>query len=411
MRLAEMMTLRQTIGAGLLVTLTERCPLHCAHCSSASTARGRRLDAGALLRFLGTFRPELRPDVMMLTGGEPLTRPGLVVAAAEAAGARGTRTAVLSGASFARGGGRLPDSVRQVARAVDHFSLSLDAHHEREVAREDVFAALRALLRIGVATSLHLVGEGEDDPYLAQVTAQVRERFGTEVPMLVSAVRPVGRAAAWARPLPAPDASVAAGCGMAAWPVVAVDGAVTACCNQDVVDGRARPAHLVLGDLSSTAWPEVVERARRGPVLRMVRTVGPVHIAARGGEQPSCGGGGYCDTCHRLDDLTGARRWAERAGAGAAGELLQEAALRAGRGGGPATLLRRHGAGRYGELVGAVRPEGGSTHGAGKPVRTGGETTPPEDRSVHPGGESTGAGAGPVRPDGPHRGGTGEAGA
>ena len=351
MRLADMMALRQTIGAGLLVTVTERCPLHCAHCSSASLARGRQLDEADLLRFLGTFGPDCRPEVLMLTGGEPLTRPGLVVAAARAARAAGTRTVVLSGAFFARGG-VLPDPVRRVARAVDHFSLSLDAFHEREIARRDVFTVLRRLLDEGVATSLHLVGDGPEDPYLAEVTAQVLDRFGEAVPMLVGRIRPVGRAAAWARPAAAPDGTAAAPCAMAAWPVVTVDGRVSACCNQDVVDGRARPDHLQLGDLATATWREVSDLAHRRPVLRMIRTVGPVHIADRSAVPDGPPATDYCGTCHRLGDSPEALRWARLAGAGPGGELLQAAAVRAGQAGGPAALLRRHGSGRHAHLVG-----------------------------------------------------------
>ncbi|MEV5905944.1 radical SAM protein, partial [Streptomyces sp. NPDC052127] len=204
MRLAELMALRQKIVAGALVSLTERCPLSCAHCSTAATRRGRDLDSAALLGFLRTFTPADRPDVLMLTGGEPLLRPGLVIEAAAAARARGTRTAVLSGAFFADGGS-LPPTVCEVARAVDHFSLSLDAFHERQVPRRNVFDALDALLGTGVAVSLHLLADGPADPYPDEVGAQVRRRFGTDVPMLVGQVRPVGRGGTL-RPRPRPPA-------------------------------------------------------------------------------------------------------------------------------------------------------------------------------------------------------------
>jgi hypothetical protein len=349
MRLDEIMALRQRIGAGALVTLTERCPLHCAHCSTTSTLRGRLLDASGLLGFLGTFTAEDHPDVLMLTGGEPLTRPGLVADAAKAARAAGTRTAVLSGAFFARGR-EIPVPIRCAALAVDHLSLSIDVFHEREVPRDDVFRALRTLLRLGVATSLHIVGAGDGDPYLADVTTEVTARFGADVPMLVSEVRPIGRAANWAEPQRGPDGSAVSPCAMAAWPVIAVDGTVTACCNQDVVDGRARPAHLDLGELSTSTWREVRDRLRDNPVLRMIRTVGPLHIANRAG---GCGTADYCTSCHLLPGSP-ALGWAESAGSGIAGQLLEAAAISRGETGGAAGLVRRHGGGRYAELVGGT---------------------------------------------------------
>ncbi|MGP4110369.1 radical SAM protein [Streptomyces sp. 4N509B] len=391
MRLAELMSLRQTVGAGLLVTLTERCPLSCAHCSASATPTGRDLDDEALLRFLRTFTPRLRPEVLLLTGGEPLTRPRLVVEAARAAREAGTRTAVLSGGFFARGGGGgLPPAVRRVAHAVDHFSLSLDAHHEREVPRRDVLAALAALLRTGVATSLHVLADGPDDPYPDEVAAEVTARFGTRVPMLVGEVRAIGRGASLrpgarpAAPAPPPGSAVAP-CAMAAWPVVTADGTVTACCEQTVVDGRVdgagggsvgggRPAHLRVGAVATDSWPAVLDRTARDPLLRMIRTVGPVHLAARAGADPAATPaaapvatpeGGYCASCHRLGALPEAGRWARRAGAGPCGELLQSAAVRVLAAGGPAALVARHGSRRHAHLVTLGSADAVGTGGAG----------------------------------------------
>ena len=356
MRLDEILRLRPTVCAGALVCLTERCPLSCAHCSSSSTLSGRVLDRVALLAFIGSFDRDCRPELLMLTGGEPLMRPRLVIEAAEAARAAGTRTAVLSGAFFASGG-ELPAPVRDAARAVDHLSLSLDVFHERQIARDDVFAALAALLRLGVATSLHMVSRGAHDPYPDEVAAQVRSRFGDEVPMLVAQLRPIGRGAdllAGAAPRTPPDPLAVSPCAMAAWPVVAADGEITACCNQDVVDGRARPAHLVVGRAGETGWPAVRERMQRSTMLRAIRIVGPTYLAAAeqagGGDGKPCVGG-YCDACHRLGDRPEPGRLAERIGGAAVGELLEATVIKAAESAGPAELVRRYGSARHAHLV------------------------------------------------------------
>src|SRR5580698_3952631 len=172
MNLAELIGLRPVPGAGLLVSVTGRCPLHCAHCSTAATMSAPEPDARHLLRFAGSLTARSRPDVLMLTGGEPLLRPGLVLDLTAAARRAGTRVAVLTGGFFARGGS-LPPAVRRVIEAVDHFSVSIDAFHEREVSRADVFAVLRHVLGEGTAASLHVTGSGPADPYLAQLTAAV----------------------------------------------------------------------------------------------------------------------------------------------------------------------------------------------------------------------------------------------
>ena len=132
MELDELVSLRPVPAAGLLVAVTNRCPLACAHCSASSTPAGQEPDAAALTGFVDSFRTGRAPRVLMLTGGEPLLRPGLVAALARRARPAGTRTAVLTGAFFAVRDG-LADPVLDVIDAVDHFSVSIDAFHEREV--------------------------------------------------------------------------------------------------------------------------------------------------------------------------------------------------------------------------------------------------------------------------------------
>ncbi|MET8054248.1 hypothetical protein ABZU75_42400, partial [Streptosporangium sp. NPDC005286] len=199
--------------------------------------------------------------------------------------------------------------------AADHFSASLDAFHEEEVPRKSVFAVMRALLARGKDLSFHLTGSGPDDPYLRDVTAEIRREFHDRIPMLVGRVRPVGRARAGApalRPLPgrgtvpapaAENAGTVTGsgvapalpCAMAAWPTVGFDGTITACCNQDVVDHRPVPGHLRLGHAGADDWSTVRERCLTSGTLRALRTYGPLRLA---GAPP---GRGYCETCRELE--------------------------------------------------------------------------------------------------------------
>ncbi|MYU21048.1 radical SAM protein [Streptomyces sp. SID8352] len=351
MRLSDLLRLRPVPGAGLLLTLTRRCPLSCAHCSTASTMSGEEPDGGHLLRFVGSFGAADRPEVLLLTGGEPLLRPELTTALAVAARAAGTRSALLSGMFFARSG-RVPGRIMRAVTAVDHFSASLDAHHEREVPRADVLRAVREIRDAGVPVSFHLTGSGPRDPYLAEVTAEIRREFADRVPMLVTAVRPLGRAAAWAgaaRVLPDGDRPLP--CALAAWPVVAFDGTVLACCNQRAVDARPAPAHLRLGHIAEDGWPAVRRRSGASPVLRMVRAAGPVHLYARHGDGGAGGEGGYCASCHRLERHPGVLAGAARDGTGPVGELLDAEAARRQTAAGPVALVRRHGCAPYADLV------------------------------------------------------------
>ncbi|MGW4383225.1 radical SAM protein [Kitasatospora sp. NPDC004531] len=345
MELSEIVGLRAEPAAGLLLALTRRCPLSCAHCSTASSMDdpdhpGRERQA-QLLRFVRSFTPATRPDVVLLTGGEPLLLPGPAYRLTRAAQAAGSRVALLSGLFFARDGGRVPAPILRTITALDHFSASLDAPHEREVPRAAVFRVLAQVLDAGVPVSLHLTGTGPDDPYPAEATASVLREFGTRVPILVNEVRAVGRATT-GRSVVGPGGP----CAMAAWPVVAPDGTVLACCSQRTVDLRPVPPHLMLGHIAEDDWPTVRRRTLDSPRLRLIRTLGPDHLRARAGTGPAPGG--YCAGCRALPPHPGPD---DVAAAGSAGRLLDQLTAARRRAQGPAALLRHLGCAPYAHLV------------------------------------------------------------
>ncbi|MFJ8294565.1 radical SAM protein [Streptomyces sp. NPDC094447] len=361
MDLAELIGLRPVPCGGLMVALTRRCPLSCAHCSTnSSMTASEEPDRGRLLDFIASFGADDRPEVVMLTGGEPLLLPELAARAAGLARAKGSRVALLSGMFFARGG-RVPERIMRTITTLDHFSASLDVHHEREVPRADVLRALRAVLDAGVPASIHLTGgaTGADggDPYLAEVVADVRRAFGSRMPLLVNEVRPLGRAAGLVRPTPpGPDDGLTAPCTLAAWPVVAFDGTVAACCNQWTVDRRPVPPHLRLGHIADDDWPTVRERSLGSPVLRMLRAVGPRRLHARYETAPAPDG--YCRSCHALADRPAVLAGAARDAGGRVGELLDRLTTQEQRAAGPAALVRRMGCARYAHLVDPSSGEG-----------------------------------------------------
>ncbi|MFC8273128.1 radical SAM protein [Streptomyces sp. NPDC057271] len=350
MQLAELIGLRPVPCGGLLVALTRRCPLSCAHCSTDSSMTSAEEPApDHLQRFIGSFGEANRPEVVMLTGGEPLLLPELAARLAGLARAAGSRVALLSGMYFAREG-RVPDRIMRAIGTLDHFSASLDAHHEREIPREGVLRALRAVLDAGVPVSVHLTGTGPDDPYLEDAVADIRRVFADRVPMLVNEIRPLGRAAGLVRVKPAvPESSPTDSCSLAAWPVVAFDGTVVACCSQWTVDRRPVPSHLRLGHIAQDDWATVRERSLDSPVLRMLRTVGPRRLHARYDASPAPKG--YCDTCRGLADRPEVLAGAARDAGGRVGKLLDELTAEQQLAAGPAALVRRLGCSRYADLV------------------------------------------------------------
>jgi len=326
--------------------------------------------AGPLRRFAESFSLADHPEFVLFTGGEPLLRPGLVRALAATTRARGSRSYLLTGAFFARGQ-TVPAPIWAALRSVDHVAVSMDVFHEAQVPRRHVFRLLHQILDNGTDASVQACGSGAADPYLAELTGQVRREFGDRVPMLVSTVRAAGRARSWltgpapaglapSRPAPVGPAPAgadtgagggrgplprAAPCDLAAWPVVGFDGTITACCNPDVTDAGETggpPAHLRLGHVAGTTWPQVRRACESSPVLRGLRTEGPVRLAGR--LTASAGpGAGYCGTCRSLAERPGLLRRAEVHGASPAMALIERQAIALQVAAGPAGFAGRHG--------------------------------------------------------------------
>jgi pyruvate-formate lyase-activating enzyme len=336
--LSELLALGTRPGAGLLIALTARCPLSCAHCSTDSSMDSVQYSDEPLRRLTSTFMPQARPDAVLMSGGEPLLRPELVAQILADCGRTGSRSALISGMFFARGGRALPPPISAALTGLDHFAASTDREHEREVDREDVFAALTAVLDRVPAASLHITTtpprDGRPDSYVDTLVADVRRRFGARLPMLVSAVQPTGRAARAAdRPgkrlatgADSEHTTTAAPCEFAGWPLVDHDGTVYACTRQSLLrDSRA--AHLVLGHAARDAWPVLHHRALAEPLLRAVRTMGPRAARERFAAPPAAPcPADACTACLGLTEAgaaPGAARYLDSAG----GRLVEAAVL------------------------------------------------------------------------------------
>jgi len=354
MHLVELLSYRAVPAAGVSLGLTRRCPLHCAHCSTRSTMESEQAPAAMFIRFVESFTPEDHPAVLAISGGEALLRPHLVRTLAEMARAAGTRTIVLSGMFFARSPS-IPSPIRDAIRAVDHFSVSLDAFHEHEVPRADVFRAIDDMLADGVDTSIHIAGMDEDDPYLAQTIGEVRRAFGERVPMMVNVISSFGRARSWLTPMrkAAPQSPEPAPCSIAAWPVIGFDGTIVACANDDVLDDV--PAHLRLGHASVDGWPAVRARTLGSSTIRAVRLFGPEYLAHLAGQDgQACDG--YCRTCMRLSAEPGMKQRVEEIMAKPSIGMLERQVASWQQRAGAVAFAARHGLPRYAELVALGAP-------------------------------------------------------
>lgn len=299
-------------------------------------------------RFVDTFTPESRPEVLAMSGGEALLRPKLVRALAERARDAGARSSVLSGLFFASSG-RIPPAIHEAIRSVDHFSVSIDAHHEQQVARADVFRVLETVMSDGIDVSVHVVGDDAEDPYIHGIVDDIRRIFDDRVPMLVNAISSFGRARAWlTRKVTRPASVEVNPCAMAAWPVVGFDGTIVACGNDDAL--QSVPPHLRLGHAMVDDWATIRTRSLESNMLRAIRLFGPEYIAQQFG-RAEVGCSGYCGTCMELGAHPAVdERVAEVMGKPSTATLEAGVAMVVEQAG-PQAFARRQGIERFAELV------------------------------------------------------------
>lgn len=349
MHLIELLGWRSVPAAGVSIGLTRRCPLRCTHCSTNSTMESEEHSAGIFERFIDSFLSDNRPEILSMSGGEAMLRPALVRSLAERARRVGTRSSVLSGLFFARHD-RIPPSIQAAIDAVDHFSVSLDSYHEREVPRANVFRVLDTVLARGADVSMHLVGTSVDDPYLEGLITDVRRRFGSHVPMLVNVVSYFGRAREWLPQIKHDCANrvEANPCSMAAWPVVGFDGRIVACGNDDALENP--PAHLILGHAATDDWEIVRARTLKSSMMRAIRLLGPEYIAERYRDS-GLGCEGYCRTCMALPEDPGLVQRINAVMARPSTAVMETQANALQQRAGALAFLRRHAVPRYAALA------------------------------------------------------------
>ena len=327
--------------------ITRRCPLSCAHCSTQSTMHSEEMPEETFRRFVDTFSAEERPQVLALSGGEAMLRPLLVLDLAARARAVGCKVTALSGLFFANGN-RIPRDIYRAIAMLDHFSVSIDAFHEREVPRERVFSVMSALLAEGIDLSVHTLAVADDDRYVDDLIGDLTRRFGPRVPVLVNTLGFFGRARDWlahdagAQPMPI-DADP---CAMAAWPVMGFDGTIVACGNDDALD--TLPDHLRLGHAAVDSWAIIRQRTLESSMMRAIRTIGPLRIAHGAGR---AGCDGYCGTCLSLSRDGDAPLFAEREMQRPVAAVMEYQAGLLQQQAGAVGFARRHGVPRYAELV------------------------------------------------------------
>jgi hypothetical protein len=265
------------------INLTMTCPLRCAHCCvDASPHRNEKLEGTWIVQRLREVGGHGQIEQLVISGGEPFLRAGLLREILQVANGQGIRALVHTSAYWAKS----PEKAAEFLEGfpgLTHLCISADEYHEPFVPLEYVRYGLLASLGHGLVTELAVrVWDTVSDPFLDRLEAVLGPELLEQVHVDLSPIGWVGRARSLAPPRAgvAPPETVAGfpagACDTAHLPIVDHDGSVLACCNTELAR-KNRP--LQLGNLQDEPFEAITARAQRNNLLHAIRLWGPAQLA------------------------------------------------------------------------------------------------------------------------------------
>ena len=271
---ADVERFRHQRGCSILLFVTDRCPVGCAHCSVDSRRDSPTIRDFALFGQIvdGICRAG-EIEVVGLSGGEPFAeRRGLELAVARFAEA-GKRQVVFTSGVWARGRDT-PRWVREVLGRCACVYLSTDAFHARTVDDAAFGRAARAIVSEGAWLVVQVLDLGDA---CASMETTLATLLGTDwrASAEVNAIAPLtsGRGADQFVRVPRTQGHQFGACPLARGPMVRYDGVVTACCNESVIMGRG-PERLRIAAGTGDEVMHAMQRFHDDPLLRLIGNAG-----------------------------------------------------------------------------------------------------------------------------------------
>lgn len=269
----EIDLIRQTRGRSMLLFITDRCPVGCAHCSVSSRSDSPTIANFSLFeQIVDWICGQRNIEVVGISGGEPFVeRRGLLLASRRLA-AVGKRLVIFTSGVWARA--PTPEWIREILSTCASIYLSTDAFHVRSVSDSDFVRAARAIVSAGVWLIVQTV---DHDNAAQRVERLLKEAFGEEWRAFAETnlVAPLtsGRGGdVFSRPQRVAGKDFKA-CPLARCPMVRYDGLATACCNESVIMGGG-PRRLRQPTRSANELDTAVRDFHNDPLLRVIGDIG-----------------------------------------------------------------------------------------------------------------------------------------
>lgn len=300
MKHEEIEKLRKTRGQSVLLFITDRCPVECAHCSVDSRADSPGIHDFELFSCLvdGICKQQ-QLKVVGISGGEPFVERKALAATTAKLRRHNKSVVIYTSGVWAKA--RLsPPWIKTVLKACSTVYLSTDTFHQKTVSPVHF---MRAAEQIALAGAWIVVQTLDPDTTraLMEITFGSEHEYFAEIVPLTPLRN--GRGEGLFNVQRAVPATQYGSCSLAVTPVVRYDGVVTACCNENVIMGKGptrlrqkakNTDHLVsiLKTFESDTLMRCVADLGLGAMLNHPRLKGLVSVAATN----------PCDVCWPIMD-------------------------------------------------------------------------------------------------------------
>ncbi|MGD0239790.1 MAG: radical SAM protein [Streptosporangiaceae bacterium] len=274
LRLEAIDRIRSQPGRAVLLYLTDRCPVGCAHCSVSALPRGSRPDLAVVGRLVDGLCALDRIRLAGVSGGEPFAERRALELVTTRLAAAGKQLVLYTSGNWGRDDGTVPGWTRPVLARASCVVLSTDRYHAARIPAPRYQAALRATAESGAWIAVQVLGTGTQ---LAEAERLLAAALGPSWPdqaeIRATALLPRGRAGRLGRH----QTYTQGRCFLARTPVIRYDGRITACCNEDVVTG-AGPAALHARADGPGELPAALDTLARDPFLAAISAAGPAAL-------------------------------------------------------------------------------------------------------------------------------------
>lgn len=289
----------------LSISVTERCPLSCAHCAPQSGPSKSRVIDTELARTALVGANEYGCALVNFSGGgEPFAAKDVLIGLVKEAAALRMMTRVTTSAVWATAPSTALAELGELREAgLEQIFLSCSDEHQAAVPLEQVVHGAAAARRLGILPFLYLVRKTRSSLTVEAVHREF-DRLSVQAPHLFTADEiPLGRAALAPRHGGTGafgGEELRRGCpSVGRNPMVHSDGNVTACSSVF----SAECAALSVGRLTGHDMGAMLSRLREHHVTRILAGPGPFVLAARLGWASNDTGARFVNRCHLCGEV------------------------------------------------------------------------------------------------------------